>query len=598
VLFGMTGCPTKPPAVPVLMGPDSTWIGATTAFRVTTTVSKGNIRFVMNWGDKTDTGDVSFASGETATVTHSWATAGTYDVKAKGILDAEPAKASEFSSAKSVKVILNGVPKVDNVEAPPIGVKDVETFITVHGSDPDNDSLRVLVDWGGGGKTDTGYFLSPCSVVVSHVYTKVETAMAIVQVQDWKGTKSAPYTVTVPIGTAGGVIWSWVSSDQENGGEGVALTTSVVIASDGTDERLFSGCEDDLKFYSILTKNGRGEKSRNAKDPEAFFNGHPGLLSAVSHIIVGSDEGELYALALDGLGRDWQWPDSAMGAGTGTFWGPPAFNGSKIYIGHEGATGDSLCLFEDAGSQGNLVGAYYVGAAVNDAPVIDASLNVIFGTDSGYLIKLDQNLQPIWRAPLGTGSVYGPILGGDGKIYCASDGYHLYAIDPATGTPSWNVTLDGDVIRPALGQTAIFVASSFGTAYSINPATGGTNWQVALKTPYGPVEQFSTTPIVAANGYVYFQSENDVLYCVNQADGTIIWYCDCPRFLSRSGGGKPHQPRRLELVDFSPNPSICANGNIIVIGEEATYCVAGYPEGTLATTPWPKWQRDVSNSGK
>jgi outer membrane protein assembly factor BamB len=327
---------------------------------------------------------------------------------------------------------------------------------------------------------------------------------------------------------------------------------------------------------------------------EQSFVSHPGL--ANGHIIVGSDEGELYALKLDGLGKAWQWPDSNENGQNGTVWGAPAFNGTKIYIGHDD---DSLFLFEDASSQGNRVAAYNVGAAVNDAPIIDASNNVIFGTDSGYLIKLDQNLQPIWRAPLLTnGSVSGPILGGDGKIYCASDGYHLYAIDPATGTPSWNVTLDGDVIRPALGQSAIFVASSFGTAYSINPATGGTNWQVALKTPYGPTEQFSTTPIVAANGYVYFQSENDVVYCLNQADGALIWYCDCPRFLSRSGGGKPHQPRKVELVDYSPNPSICANGNIIVIGEEATYCVAGYPEGTLATTPWPKWQRDLSNSGK
>ena len=110
---------------------------------------------------------------------------------------------------------------------------------------------------------------------------------------------------------------------------------------------------------------------------------------------------------------------------------------------------------------------------------------------------------------------------------------------------------------------------------------------------------FSTAPIVAANGYVYFQDEDDVLYCLNQADGTLIWSCNCPNYLPRSGGGSSHRPRKLQLTDYLPNPTICANGNIIVVGSDATYCVAGYTAGPLdGTAAWPKWQKDLSNSGK
>jgi len=198
---------------------------------------------------------------------------------------------------------------------------------------------------------------------------------------------------------------------------------------------------------------------------------------------------------------------------------------------------------------------------------------------------------------LANGEIHSPIVGGDGTIYCASDSFRLYAIDPADGHKLWTTTLEGDVFRPALGQAAIFVGTSFGKAYSINPTTGAINWQKTLKTPYGPDEQFSTTPIVTANGYVYIQSENDVLYCLNQADGLVIWYCDCPLYLPRSGGNS-HRPRRTQLTDYLPNPTILSNGNIIVPGAEALYCVAGYPERPLDPfAPWPKWQHDLHNTG-
>ncbi len=597
VLVCMTGCPKKPPANPLApTGPDSTWTGVTTAFRVTTT-AKYAIRYVMDWSDKIDTGDVSYASAETATVTHSWGTAGTYDIKVQAILDAEPAKASEFSPTKAVRVILNNPPVIANVAAPPVAVKGVEAFFTIRGSDPDGDSLRVLVDWGGGSPTDTGYFLSPCSVEVSHTFTKLETVNVVFRLQDWKGTPSAPDTVVVPVGTAGGVVWWWISTDVNNGD--VPFITSPVIANDGTDERVYAGC-DDYKFYSIRTSDRKSEKTATTKETECLFTGHPGLCAATSHIIVGSEEGELYALKLNGLGKAWQWPDSASERGTGLNWGAPAFNNDKIYIGQEGGgsnLGDSLFLFQDIGTQGNRITAYGVNAAVNDAPIIDASGNVIFANDSGYLVKIDGNLNsPIWRAHLiPNGDVHGPILGADGTIYCAADS-HMYALDPTNPMPpKWIATLDGEAFRPVIGQSAMFVGAGFGKAYSINLATGGKNWEKLLSQSSG----FSTSPVVAANGYVYFQDDDDVLYCLNQADGTTIWYCKCPDYLPRSGGGNSHRPRKLELYDYLPNPSICANGNIIVAGADACYCVAGYPEGPLdGAAAWPKWQKNLSNTGK
>jgi outer membrane protein assembly factor BamB len=230
-----------------------------------------------------------------------------------------------------------------------------------------------------------------------------------------------------------------------------------------------------------------------------------------------------------------------------------------------------------------------------DGPVIDAQGNVYFGTDSGYLYKMGPELDTVfWRTRLlANGEIHSPLVGGDGTIYCASESSRLYARDPTTGAPVWTVTVDGDAFRPALGQSALFVGTAFGKAYSINPATGGTNWQIQLT----PGDGISTTPVVTDSGIVYFQDESDVLYCVSQSDGLVIWSCDCKRYLPRSGGS-PRRPRKMQLTDYYPSPTILPSGNIIVAGVDALYCVAGYPGAPLdPLAPWPKWQHDIWNTG-
>jgi len=592
VVLCMTGCPSKPPKTPVApWGADSTWKGATYVCSVMTTVPKGNIRYVMDWTDAIDTGDVPYASGETAAVTHEWGTVGSYEVKAQAVLDANPAKASEFSPAKTVKVNPNEAPVVDSVYLPPVAVKGVETNITVYGHDPDGDSLRAIVKWPSG-DTTTELTPSPCEFTVSHAFTKVESAKVTVRVQDWKGTKSAPFDTFIPVGLEGGLRWPpWQSADDG------AMQTSALVANDGTDEVVMSYCWDDYKFHAIKVDKGKSKRNATTKWPEYEFIGGPALCAATGNVIVGSDEGELYALTLAGLDRMWRWPDApADSLEPFVAFGAPAINGYDIYVGREN---DSLYKFTDGGAFVTPGPVYYLDtASVVGAPAVDVDGSVYVGTDSGYLIKLDANLLPSWRLHLATpiGDVHSPIIGSDGTVYCGTDSFRLYAINP-DGTEKWApLALDGVGARPALGQSALFVGTDAGTVYSIDPATGSINWQYTPAQGYG----FTTTPIVAANGYVYFQNDDDVLYCLNQADGLKIWACNCNSYLpggGRSGGSR--RPRRLQLTDYDPNPSITSTGDIIVVGAGALYCVAGYVDGPLdGTAAWPKWQKDHYNTGK
>ena len=585
-----------PPRIPIgPYGPDSTWTGVPTAYKVVAYIARGGIRYVMDWGDTIDTTDAEYASQETATVTHTWNASGTMSIKVQAINAAFPEKASDWSPAKSVRVIADDRPVLDRF-APSggVGVRGMEDGFVVKGHDPAGDSIRFHIDWGDSSYTTTSFDSSPCSTVVAHVYTSTGTFTAVADAEDIHGLCSQPESISVIVGTAGGVIWYWQSSDPENPGK--SLTTSPVVASDGTDERLFSGCEGDHHFYSIRTSGAKGGKAQTTRWVDYDFTGQPAFCEATQHIIVGSDEGELYALRLDGLQTDWQWPNKPREESlTGLEWGGPAIKGNRLYVPHED---DSLFYFIDSIDHGVRVAAFTPHASLVDAPVIDAQGNVYFGTDSGHLYKVGPELDTVfWRSRLlANGAVHSPIIGGDGTVYCASDQSRIYAIDPVTGSvkPGWPLTLDGKVTRLALGQMALFVGSGSGKAYSINPATGTINWERTLTATDG----FYTTPVVAANGYVYFQSDADMLFCLNQADGTVIWTCNCPNYLPRSGGSNSRRPRKAGLNDYAPNPTILSNGNIIVAGGGALYCVAGYPEGPLdPLAPWPKWQHDLYNTG-
>ena len=600
-VFCLTGCPAKPPATPgAPWGPDSTWRGATYACSVMTTVSKGNhINYVMDWGNAIDTGDYAAASGETVAVTHEWSDTGHFEVKAQAIRDDDPKKASDFSPAKSVKVVLNQRPVVDSVLIPPVAVKDVPTNITVYGHDDDGDSLRAIVKWPQG-DTTTELTPSPCAFTVTDSFKDVGTAQVIVWVQDWKKAKSLPDTVRIPVGKEGGVKWWWKSPAEEG-----TMWTSALVAINGTVEVVMSASWDEQKFFQIRASNGKNLKDATTKYGEDDFTGSPALCAATGNVIVGGEDGELYALSLADLSHVWEWPNkSPMESLTYIPWGAPAINGTDIYVGRE-QDADSLYRlykFTDNGASVTPGPAYVLHEqGVVDAPAIDADGSVYFGTDSGYLIKIDANLSsPLWRKHLiPNGEISGPIIGSDGTVYCCSDSPPtLYAVTPGpdSGVVKWTFLPDGFGGRPALGQSALFIGSDQGTVYSLDPNTGSINWQ---KSFAGGVS-FNTTPVVAANGYVYFQGDNDVLYCLKQADTTQIWACDCNYYLP--GGGRNAgrtRPRKLGLTDLDANPSITKDGDIIVVGQSALFSVAGYADRPLdPNAAWPKWQKDLSNTGK
>ncbi len=576
LLFLNAGCrpPEVPPEVPIgPYGPDSAWTGMATTYTAAAHIARGGIRYVTDWGDLIDTTDASYASGETATLSHVWTAPGTVAVKVRAINGAAPGRASEWSPAKSVNVILDSLPVIEKVDAPSTAMRGVEVYFDVHASDPDGDGIRIRVDWGDGQDTTSETRHGPyySGFYPSHIFTQVGTAKVVVTAQDRKGAASLPETVLVRVDTTGGVLWSYS-----------APWSSPLVVNDGVEDIIYFMPPPPFTpgaggFLGLTTAGDY----RYGDGPWLFATSY---CAATQHI-VGWDA---CILALDRQ-LHLAWRLSTLDSMDYSRWTQPAVCGNRIYIGDN----DSLFCFIDSVDHGVRAAAFAAQGALADAPVIDAHGNVYFGTDSGFLYKVGPGLDTVfWRARITAGTPRSPIVGSDGKVFCASDASQVYAVDPVTGTQLWIVTVLGVPGPLAMGRTAIFVATGGGNAYSIDPVTGAVNWSKHLTADEG----MSTAPAVAADGYVYFLSDNDVLYRVSQTDGALDWACDCSHF----GGGieVPYPGKRAYDPDYAPNSTILPNGNIIVAGRYALYCVAGSPAGPLdRLAPWPKWQHDLYNTG-
>ncbi|MEO0069033.1 MAG: PQQ-binding-like beta-propeller repeat protein [candidate division WOR-3 bacterium] len=580
------GCP-KPgaPSTPIIVSaPESTWVNATTPIRVFATAPNNkDIRYITDLGqpdNKMDTSDVT-GSGDTNYIYPKWTQTGTFNFKVAAYLEEDPTKISEFSAPKSIRVLPNSPPESIKIFAPPGTAKGVETQFRATALDPENDSIQFYFDFGDGSKGWIDTRVAPGeTITTTHKFNSEGTFWVKVKARDWpKRSESAPESIAIVVGAAGRVMWKFsgiVGDDSQP-----PIASPVVV-----DTLIYTYCDNGY-FYCVSHNSGRKKADRGTREPEDYiFNGHPAYCRNTGHIIVGSEDAYLYALNANGLGVAWKWTPDTMTAG----WGTPALNGTKIYIASDE---DTLYYLEDAGSNCSFIGKYKLPAAIVGAPVIDRNGYLIFGCDNGILYKMEPNSpNVVWECTLRTNVMLStPVIDDNGTIIVPDDSGYVNAVDE-DGNKLWQTMVDpAEISGMAVGATNVFITTGSGKLFALNQLTGAIEWQHQHTT-----NSLVGAPLLAANGYIYFMDDDDCLYAANQSDGSLIWVADC---LQQVGGrGVRTRPRKLEAAE-NPSLSIGPDGNIIVLGESYMYCVLGYPEGTLDNSaPWPKWQKDLYNTGK
>ncbi len=586
------GCPkSKAPSTPIISySPESTWVNATTSIRVFTSVS-GNkdVRFIVDLGQpdgKMDTSDVS-PSGDTVVIAPKWTQVGTFNYKVAAYLDEDPTKISEWSEAKQIRVLPNNPPENLWFWVPALVPRNVDQVFIASATDPEGDSIQFYFDFGDGSKEWTQTFVaSGETLTYTHKYRDTGSFTVKVKARDKKRSECAPESTVITVVAQGRVRWYFAGTVSGDSEPPIASPVVVVV---GADTLIYTYCDDGY-FYSVNYGNGRKKSSTNSSkpDPESYiFQGNPAYCANQAHIIIGSDDGYIYALGASNLNRAWKWQPDTNEHG----WGTPAINGNNIYIVSD--ANDTLYYLQDAGSACNRLGAYKLPASVIGAPVIDRSGYVLVALDNGTIYKMEPNIQsPAWVCTLRLNAALGsPVIGDDGVIYVADDSGYVYAINE-NGTKKWEKMVDpAGIAGMVLNSSFLFVATSGGKVVALQPANGNEGW-----SKQHTQNEIVGSPLLAANGYLYFMDDEDQLWAIDQATGDLKWVADC--YTQVAGRSNNNRPRRL-LEESNPSLAVGPTGDIIVVGSNYMYCVIGPTDGILMQgAPWPKWQKDEYNTGK
>ncbi|MBM3314828.1 PQQ-like beta-propeller repeat protein, partial [candidate division WOR-3 bacterium] len=532
---------------------------------------------------------VAVRSGETAYAWVRWNAAGAYQWKMRSALAADPARVSDWTEPECICVLPSEPQEWLSFEYPGWAMAGVPAWFSLRAEGHDNETLLVWVDFGDNATLDT-WFVPPAVLRFSHTWHELGDYLVELRVRPSHGSVWALESTVVVVGLAGGVLWFAQPGGIEVG-DSELVTTSPVVLNLGTDTVVVIGGCDDSRLYALKYSNGR---SRGTGTPKVLDEGdfyHPAYCAATAHVVCGNEDGRLYAFSDAGLTRVWMWPED-----TSDFhaWTPLAINGDKIYGAKEN---DTVYCIQDAGQNGSPIYKYYLRRVNMEltVPVIDNAGDVIFATESCFIYKMDPNLtSPRWTKQLQTsGEVHNLCLDASANIYATTDIGKVYCLNPADGEIRWTADVDPgrDAWYMAMGENnMLYVGTGSGKLVGVNYSTGQIAWTLQVSA----TGELDAGMVYTTKKYLYALDDEDWLYCidVSGAQPALVWKVNCPAQIRQSG-------RSIRMTsDDNACLSLGPDGGIIVVGREFAFKVSGYSDGTLATTQWPKWQRDLYNTGK
>jgi outer membrane protein assembly factor BamB len=127
---------------------------------------------------------------------------------------------------------------------------------------------------------------------------------------------------------------------------------------------------------------------------------------------------------------------------------------------------------------------------------------------------------------------------------------------PSELKPEWRVKLEGKLSSPVIAGNRMFLAKvDAHTVYAIDTTTGENLWNYSAG---GRVD----SPPTVYQGRVLFGSADGYVYCLNAADGALIW-----RFRAA--------PMDRRLVAFEQVESVWPVHGSVLIQDDKVYCAAG-----------------------
>jgi outer membrane protein assembly factor BamB len=620
--------------------------GYNTTYEFTSAASDSDgdsVALKFSWGDGA-TSDWSpwVASGETVAMSHSWSSAGSYQVKTQA--KDRPGLTSDWSATFAVTIVATQSPNTPGAPTGPSAApKDSLCSFTTIATDPDGDGVSYRFEWGTGDTSAwTDWVPSGQPATMQYTLPRAGTPGVRAQARDVNEALSAwsnPHAVTIPNpyppstpdmesvpgSCAADETLSLAAASSDSAGDSIAIRFSWGDGDTSDWSDLVPSGEyvtmthawSDSGTYSIEAQ-ARDEDSAATDWSEACsvyvwrpkwryptggaVRSSPAI-AADGTVYVGSDDHYLYAFDPNGTLK-WRYPTEDAVRSS-----PAIAADGTVYVGSD----DHYLYALDP--NGTLKWHYQFGDVVCASPAIAADGTVYACARDSCLLAINPDGSLKWRCPTGMpagSSIFysSPAIATDGTVYVGCTDHYLYAIDPNGGL-KWRFQTESAIFSsPAVGSDGTVYVGSFDRyLYAVNP-------DASLRWRYSTGEVVSSSPTIAADGTVYVAPSDTHLYAIHPDgslkwrfrtyerdggktaiadDGTVYVGSECLYAINADGSLKWY--RKSGSAIYFSGLAIAADGTVYVgsVGN-CVYAIEG--DSPLADSPWPKFRHDNRNTGR
>lgn len=198
---------------------------------------------------------------------------------------------------------------------------------------------------------------------------------------------------------------------------------------------------------------------------------------------------------------------------------PGAHNVRVSFVGTNKAVYHRSTYFYTASAKPKLLWRTQMETASKSTPTIGASMVYVGGYDGTVRAYDSKSGKLKWKYQT-DGPVAGQILLLGDKVYAGSEDKNLYCLTASKGKFVWKFEADEPVYSsPVSDGKSVYFGCGSGAFYSADASTGKQNWKNSDATYNIELKPF------LANGKVYYGAWDCYEYCLNTADGKLVWKC-------------------------------------------------------------------------